>query len=185
MINETLEELSSAMTKAHDALKRDLAKIRTGRANPDLLSGIRVDYYGTLTPLNQMSNITVPEPRLLAVKPWEKGQVKAIEKAIMESGLGLNPQSDGELIRIPMPALTEERRRELVKLAKKSGEDCKIAIRAARHEAKDMIDQIESDGDAPADDCDRARKKLEEIVQAGQTRADEIVAKKEADIMEV
>ena len=185
MIREALEELENAIVKAHEALRRDLAKLRTGRANPDLLDSLRVDYYGTSTPIGQMANIAVPEARLLTVKPWDKGQVKMIEKAIMESDLGLNPQTDGDLIRIPMPPLTEERRKDLVKLARKQSEECRVAIRKARHDAKDILDAIESDGDASADDCDRARKKLEEIVQTGTAKVDEIVSKKERDILEV
>ena len=185
MIDETLKELQSAIAKAHEALKRDLAKLRTGRASAALLDGIRVDYYGVTTPIGQMATVTVPEARMLMVKAWDKTQVKAIEKAIVEAGLGLNPQSDGEFLRIPMPALTEERRKELTKVARKAGEETKIAIRKARHEAKDMLASIESDGEAPADTVERAAKKAEEIVQGGVLTVDEIVAKKEKDIMEV
>ncbi len=185
MIEDALADLSATMTKAHEALKRELAKLRTGRANASLLDSIRVDYYGSPTPLQQMANISVPEARLLVVKPWDKSQLKAVEKAIRESDLGLNPQNDGEILRIPMPALTEERRRDLVKLARKYAEESKVAIRKARHEAKDMIDAVENDGDASADDCDRGRKKLEELVQAGTAKVDEIVTRKETDIMEV
>lgn len=185
MLAESLEELEKSAQKAHEALKRDLSRLRTGRANASLLDGIRIDYYGTPTPIQQMANVAVPEARMLTVKPWDKSQLKAIEKAIMESDLGLNPQNDGELIRIPMPMLTEERRKDLVKLARKAGEESKVAIRKARHEAKDMIDAVENDGDAPADDCERTRKKLEELVQAATARVDEIVAKKESDIIEI
>jgi ribosome recycling factor len=185
MIDETLEELQANIDKAHEGLKRDLSRIRTGRASPDILASLRIDYYGTPTPIQQMSSVNVPEPRLLVIKPWDKSQIKVIEKAIMESDLGLTPQNDGEIIRLPMPSLTEERRKELVKLAKKAGEESKVAIRKARHEAKDMIDSIENEGDASADDCDRARKKLEDVVQAAQTRVDEIVGRKEKDIIEI
>ena len=185
MLDETLQELNSSINSAQEALKRDLGKLRTGRASPDLLSGLRIDYYGTPTPIPQMASVTIPEPRLLIVKPWDKSQVKAIEKAIMESDLGLNPQSDSDFLRIPMPPLSEERRKELSKLARKAGEECKVAIRKSRHDAKDMIDTIENDGEASADECDRARKKIEDTVQAAQTKVDEIVAKKEKDIMEI
>jgi ribosome recycling factor len=185
MIQETLSELQASIGKAHEALRRELAKLRTGRASASMLDSIRVDYYGVPTPIAQMASVNVPEARLLTVKPWEKGQAKAIEKAIVEAGLGLNPQTDGDLIRIPMPALNEERRKELVKIARRTGEDAKIAIRKARHEAKDMLAQIEADGDAPADDVERAMKKLEEIVQAGTAEVDAIVARKEKDILEV
>jgi len=185
MIDEALQELKAAIDRGQVALKRDLAKLRTGRANPDLLDSIRAEYYGTATPLNQMATIAVPEPRMLIIKPFDKSSLKAIEKAIMESDLGLNPMNDGEILRIPMPSLTEDRRKQLVKLARKAGEDCKVAIRKARHEAKDLVDEIEDEGEAPADDCERARKKVEEIVQVGTSKVDEIVGKKEADIMEV
>ena len=147
MIQDVQKELAIALAKAHDALKRELTKLRAGRANANLLDGIRVDYYGTPTPLAQMAHINVPEPRLITVKPWDKTQVKAVEKALRESDLGLNPQVDGDLIRIPLPPLTEERRKEFVKIARKYGEECKVAIRKARHDALDMLAQLETDGE--------------------------------------
>lgn len=185
MIEETLAELKDSIGKAHEALKRELGRLRTGRASAQLLDSVRVDYYGTITPLSQMANIAVPEARMLTVKPWDKGQVKAVEKAIVEAGLGLNPMSDGDLIRIPMPPLTEERRKELVKLARKNGEECKVAIRKSRHDAKDVLSALEKEGEASKDDVERAQKKVEDIVQEGTGRADEIVAHKEKDIMEI
>ena len=185
MIDEALQELQASIDKAHEALRRELARIRTGRANPDLLDSIRVDYYGTPTPITQMANVGVPEPRMLTVKPWDKSVVKAVEKAIMESDLGLNPQTDGDLIRIPMPSLTEERRKELVKIARKYGEESKVAIRHARNDVRDVLDTLQKEGESSQDDCDRARKKVEEIVQAAQNKVDEVVAKKEKDILEV
>jgi ribosome recycling factor len=185
MITDTLQELKDGIAKAHEALKRDLAKIRAGRANPDILDSVRVDYYGSSTPLKQLASISVPEARLMVLKPFDRSQMQAIEKAIMEAQLGLNPSNDGEIIRIPMPPLTEERRKDLVKLARKSGEDSKVAIRKARHDAKDMIDSLQKEGEVGEDDADRARKELEEIVKVGTQRVDEIVSKKEADILEV
>jgi ribosome recycling factor len=185
MLDETLEELGAAIDKAQEALKRDLAKIRAGRANPAILDGVRVDYYGSPTPLKQLSSISVPEARMIVLKPFDRTQMQVIEKAIMEAQLGLNPSNDGELIRIPMPPLTEERRKELVKVARKSGEECKVAIRKARHDAKDMIDSLQKEGEVGEDDADRARKELEEVVKAGTSKVDEIVSKKEADILEV
>ncbi len=185
MLAETLEELKTDIAKAHEALKRDLAKIRAGRANPDILDSVRVDYYGSPTPLKQLASISVPEARLIVLKPFDRSQMQVIEKAIMETQLGLNPSNDGEIIRIPMPPLTEERRKELVKLARKSGEDSKVAIRKARHDAKDMIDSLQKEGEVGEDDAVRAKKELEEIVKTGTTRVDEIVSKKEADILEV
>ena len=126
-----------------------------------------MDYYGTPTPLAQMAHINVPEPRLLTVKPWDKSQIKAVEKALRETDLGLNPQVDSDIIRMPLPPLTEERRKEFVKIGKKYGEECKVAIRKARHDALDMLNQIEKDGEASSDDVDRAKKKAEEIVAEG------------------
>lgn len=185
MLAETLEELRGGIAKAHESLKRDLAKIRAGRANPAILDGVRVDYYGSPTPLKQLASISVPEPRMIMLKPFDRTQMQVIEKAIMQAELGLNPGNDGELIRIPMPPLTEERRKDLVKVARKSGEECKVAIRKARHDAKDMIDSLQKEGEVGEDDADRARKELEEIVKGGTAKVDEIVGKKETDIIEV
>lgn len=185
MLSETLDELKLAIDKAHEALKRELAKVRAGRANPDILDSVRVDYYGSATPLKQLASISVPEPRLIVLKPFDRSQMQSIEKAVMDAQLGLNPSNDGEIIRIPVPPLTEERRKEMVKLARKDGEDCKVAIRKARHDAKDMIDELQKEGEVGEDDADRARKELEEIVKAGTHRVDDIVGKKEVDILEV
>ena len=185
MLDDVHKELASSISKAHDVLKRELGKLRAGRANPNLLEGIRVDYYGTMTPLNQMAHINVPEPRLITVKPWDKTQVKAVEKALRESELGLNPQTDGDLIRLPLPPLTEERRKEFVKIARKYGEECKVTIRKARHEALDMLSEIDQAGEASADDVDRAKKKAEETVADAVKSVDGIVGQKENDIMVV
>ncbi len=185
MIDETLDQLQEGIEKAHTALRRELAKLRTGRANPDILDGIRVDYYGSPTPIKQLGSIGIPEARMLSIKVFDRAQVRAVERAIMESNLGFNPQSDGDIIRIPMPMLTEERRRDLVKIAKKYGEDCRIAIRKARHEAIDMLDQLMKDGDASEDEVERAKKKLESLVQSGNGDVDSIVSKREKDILEI
>jgi len=185
MLDDVQKELVGSIAKAHEALKRELGKLRAGRASANLLDGLRVDYYGTMTPIAQMANVSVPEPRLITVKPWDKSAVKAVEKAIRESDLNLNPQTDGDLIRIPLPPLTEERRKEFVKIAKKYGEECKVAIRKHRHEALDMLTTIENDGEASADDVDRAKKKAEETVADGVKTVDTIVSHKEKDIMEV
>src|SRR5688572_21540747 len=148
MIEEVLGELTESVQKAHGSLKRELGKLRTGRAHPSMLDSLRVDYYGQATPISQMATVNAPEPRLLMIKPWDKSQVKAVEKAIRESDLGLNPQVDGELIRIPVPALSEERRRDLVKVARKHGEECKVGIRRARHEALDILTELKKEGEA-------------------------------------
>lgn len=185
MLDDIHKELVTSLGKAHEALRRDLGKLRAGRANPNLLDGIKVDYYGAMTPLAQMAHVNVPEPRLITVKPWDKSVIKAVEKALRESDLGLNPQTDGDLIRIPLPPLTEERRKEFVKIARKYGEECKVSIRKARHEALDMLTEVDEGGEASTDEVDRAKKKAEETVSEGVKVVDQIIAQKEKDIMEV
>jgi ribosome recycling factor len=185
MIDDVLSELEDGIEKSMDSLRRELSKVRTGRAHPSILDRIRVDYYGVQTPIGQMANIGVPDASLLTVKPWEKSQVSAIDKAIRDSDLGLNPQVDGDLIRIPIPALTEERRKEMVKLTKRSGEDAKIAIRKHRRDAIDMIDELVKEGEVSEDDADRGKKKLEDVVADSVKKVDKIVAERESQIMEV
>ncbi len=183
MIQDVQKELASALSKSHEALKRELTKLRAGRANASLLDGIKADYYGTPTALSQMAHINIPEPRLITVKPWDKTQMKSVEKALRESDLGLNPQVDGDLVRIPLPPLTEERRKEFVKIARKYGEDCKVSIRKARHDALDLLSQLESE--TSADEVDRGKKKVEEAVQDSVKQVDATIAHKEKDILEV
>lgn len=185
MIDEVLNELREAVGKTHEALKRSLSKVRTGRASAQMLDGVRVDYYGASTPLGQMASINVPEPRLLTVKPFDKTVMKAVEKAIREADLGFNPQVDSDLIRLPIPPLTEERRKEMVKLAKKYGEECKVSIRGARREALEMLGSLANDGVASEDEVERAKKKAEDVVAEGTKKVDEIVARKEKDVLEV
>ncbi|MGD0673786.1 MAG: ribosome recycling factor [Polyangiaceae bacterium] len=185
MIDDVQKDLSGSLAKSHEALKRELTKLRAGRASASLLDGIKVDYYGTLTALVQMAHVNIPEPRLITVKPWDRTQVKAVEKALRESDIGLNPQVDGDLVRVPLPPLTEERRREFVKIAKKYGEECKVAIRKARHDALDLLGQLETEGESSADDVERAKKKVEELVQEAVKHVDGVVSSKEKDILEV
>jgi ribosome recycling factor len=185
MIAETIEELEKDISKAQEALKRELAKIRTGRAHPSLLESVRVEVYGSQMPLSQLATVAVPEARMLTVKPWDKTQLKVIEKAIVQSPLGLNPMSDGDILRIPMPPLTEERRKELAKLVKKQGEETKVAVRKARHDAKDMLSSLEKDGQISEDELERAEKKVEELIQKGVAEVDAIVARKDKDLLEV
>jgi ribosome recycling factor len=185
MIDEVLDDLQKSADKAHESLKRDLAKLRTGRAHPSMLDSIRVDYYGQMTPVSQMATVSVPEPRMLVVKPWEKNQAQGIDKAIREGDLGLNPQLDGDTIRVPIPPLSEERRKDLVKIARKQGEECKVAVRKARHEANDVLDTLKKEGEASEDDVERGKKKVEELVSAGGAVVDQIVLKKEQEILEV
>lgn len=185
MIDDVMQELEAGIEKSLDALRRELAKVRTGRAHPSILDSVRVDYYGTPTPLNQMANIGVPDASLLSVKPFDKTQGPAIDKAIREAGLGLNPQVDGELIRIPIPPLTEDRRKEMVKLTKRNSEDAKIAIRKHRRDAMDMLAEAAKEGEISEDDEGRAKKKVEEVVAAQIKVVDKIVDEREAQIMEV
>jgi len=177
--------MEDAVTGAHESLRTTLGRIRTGRANASLLDSVRVDYYGSMTPLSQMASITTPEPRLIMVKPWDRSVVGAVEKAIRSSDLGLNPTSDGEIIRIPVPPLTEERRRELVKMARKYGEECKISVRNARRDSNELLKVMESDGEASKDDVARALKRIQELTDAGVAKVDEIVEKKEVEITEI
>jgi len=185
MIEEVLAELRQGIEKAKEALRRDLGKLRTGRAHPGMLDTLRVDYYGQKSPIAQMATVNVPEPRMLTVKPWDKSQVQAVEKAIRESDLGLNPQVDGELIRIPIPALSEERRKELVKVGKKYGEECRVSIRKVRHEALDLLAELEKDGGAGKDEVERAKKKAEETVSESSAAVDQIVQQKEKEILAI
>lgn len=185
MIDDVLQELEAGIEKSMDALRRELSKVRTGRAHPSILDRIRVDYYGTQTPIGQMANIGVPDASLLTVKPWEKGQVSAIDKAIRDSDLGLNPQVDGDLIRIPIPPLTEERRKEMVKLTKRNGEEAKIAIRKHRRDAMDMLAELVKEGEVSEDDADRGKKKVEDITAEAVKKVDKVVTERDAQIMEV
>jgi ribosome recycling factor len=185
MLNDVLKELQGSLEKGIEAFKRDLTKVRTGRANLGILDGVRVDYYGTPTPLNQVASLNVADPRLITVKPWERSLIPEIEKSIRAAQLGLNPSSDGELVRLPMPALTQERRQELVKLAKKMAEEGKVALRAARRDSNEMLKELLKDGSITEDDERNGLKKVQETTDKAVTKIDEILAKKESEILEV
>jgi ribosome recycling factor len=186
MVNDVLKDLQASFDKAIEAFKRELSKVRTGRANVALLDGIKVEYYGTMTPLNQVASLTVPDPRLITIKPWEKSLVPVIEKTIkMHSELGLNPSSDGDLVRLPIPALTQERRKEMVKLIKKMNEDAKVALRNARRESNEMLKELMDGGDITEDAKTQGLKKVQEQTDKYTTTVDEIAGKKEKEIMEV
>jgi ribosome recycling factor len=185
MMEEVFESMNDSVKKAHEALKTSLGRLRTGRANAALLDVVRVDYYGAMTPINQMASVTTPEPRLIMVKPFDRTAVRSVEKAIQIADLGLNPSCDGEIIRIPVPPLTEERRKELVKVVKKQGEECKVAIRNSRRDANDMLKEFEKSGDVAKDDAERGLKKIQEITDKGVADVDKILAAKEADIIEI
>jgi ribosome recycling factor len=183
--DDILKDLHDRILKTLEDLKRELANVRTGRANLHLLDGVRVDYYGTATPLNQVATLSVPEARLIVVKPWEKTMIPTIEKAIRDANLGLNPQSDKDLVRVPIPPLTEERRREIVKQCKQRGEDHKIAIRNERRDAKELIEASEKDGDIAGDEAKKALEKMQKETDEGVKKVDEIVVAKEKEVMQV
>src|SRR5262245_31569577 len=152
MINDITNDTEEGMKKAVDAFKRDLAKIRTGRASTSMLDGIKVEYYGTPTPVNQVATVAVADARLITIKPWKKNMIAVIDKAIRASDLGLNPVSDSEIVRVPIPPLTQERRKELVKVCKKQTEEARVAVRAARRDAMDLVKEAEKDGDITEDE---------------------------------
>jgi ribosome recycling factor len=184
-VGVVLEASREAMEKSIRSLRHELQRIRTGRANTALLDGIQIDYYGTPTPLNQLANLNTPDPRLIVVSPYDKGSLQAIEKAIQASDLGLTPSNDGKLIRIPIPALTEERRRDLVKQVKKHGEHHKLGVREARREALSMLKELESDGSLPADEKRRADKKVQDLTDDYVKKIDDASAQKEKEILQV
>ena len=185
MVDDILKDTEDGMKRAIDAFQRDLSRVRTGRANLSLLDGIKVDYYGTLTPLNQVATLNVPDPRLITIKPWEKSLIPAIEKAIKaHSELGLNPSTDGEIVRIPIPPLTQERRRDLIKVIKKMTEDARVAVRGARRDANDMLKEAEKDGDVTEDAAKTGTKKIQDLTDKYVAMVDDVAAKKEKEILE-
>jgi ribosome recycling factor len=173
------------MVKAIEVLKKDFAKVRTGRASTALLDEIQVDYYGTPTPLNQVGTLMIPEPRLITIQPWEKKMIPEIEKAILKSDLGLNPASDGNLVRIAIPPLTEERRKEMGKMVRRMGEEAKIALRNARREANEALKKLEKDKQISEDELKRSEKEIQELTDEFVKKTDEVVAAKEKEIMEI
>ena len=185
MVSDVLKDLQASLEKGIDLFRRDLAKVRTGRANVAILDGIKVDYYGTPTPLNQVASVSVPDARLITIKPWEKNLIPEIEKSIRAAQLGLNPNSDGEIVRVPTPALTEERRRELVKVVKKMSEEAKVALRGHRRDANEMLKDFLKDKQITEDEDKAGLKKVQDATDVAVTKVDEILAKKEAEIMEV
>ena len=185
MINEIYSEAEERMKKTIEVLKKDFASVRAGRANPALLDKIRVDYYGVQTPINQMANISVPEPRLLMIQPWDKSTMGDIERAILKSDTGLNPNNDGSVIRISIPQLTEERRKELVKTLKKKSEDFRVEIRNSRRDANDQIKMFEKDGDISEDDARKGAEKIQELTDSYVEKINQLLENKEAEILEV
>ena len=185
MVKDVLSKTRASMEKSIDALKKDFTRIRTGRASTSLLDELRVDYYGTPTPLSQVGTLAVPEPRLITIQPWEKKLIPEIEKAILKSDLGLNPVSDGNLIRLAIPPLTEERRKDMVKQLKRMGEEGKIAIRNIRRDANESLKRLEKDKEISEDDLKRGEKEIQELTDQFVKKADEAVAIKEKEVMEI
>ncbi|MEU4315024.1 ribosome recycling factor [Nocardia sp. NPDC024068] len=185
MIEEALFDAEEKMEKAVSVAKDDLGRIRTGRANPGMFSRVVVDYYGSPTPITQMSSITVPEPRMVVVKPYEQAQLGPIETAIRNSDLGVNPTNNGDILRISIPQLTEERRRELAKQARQKGEDAKVAIRNVRRKAMEELGRIQKDGEAGEDEVGRAEKELDKTTARYVGQVDELVKHKEGELLEI
>ncbi len=185
----TLEDIKKTahdkMGKSVEALKNELHKIRTGRAHPGLLDQVHVDHYGSSVPISQVANVTLLDARTISVQPWEKGMGAKIEKAIRESDLGLNPSSQGDLLRVPMPALTEERRKELTKVVRHTGEECKIAVRAVRREANDHLKKLLKDKEVPEDEERRAQDEVQRLTDRTIAEIDRLVHAKEAEVMAV
>ncbi|WP_394942058.1 ribosome recycling factor [Psychromicrobium sp. YIM B11713] len=185
MIEETLLEAEEKMDKAVEVAKEDFSSVRTGRANPSLFSKVMVDYYGTPTPLQQLASFSVPEARTLLISPYDRSALADIEKALSNSEVGANPSNDGNVIRVVIPELTEERRRDYVKIVRSKGEDAKVSIRNIRRKAKETLDKIVKDGDAGEDEGSRAEKELDSLTKSHTDNIDELLKRKEAELLEV
>lgn len=185
MINEVTEETRDRMGKSEKAFEKELTKVRTGRASQSMLDGVRVDYYGTPTLLPQMATVSIPESRMITVKPWDLSVIKEVEKAILKANLGLTPSSDGKLIRISIPPLTEDRRKQIAKSASKICEDYKVAVRNIRRDSNEMIKDLQKEGDISEDDNFKGQKLIQEMTDLYIRKLDSIFAAKEKEILEV
>ena len=185
MLDDIHKELGASIAKAHEALKRDLGKLRAGRANANLLDGIKVDYYGTPTPVNQVATVQVVDARLITVKPWEKNMIAVIDKTIRASDLGINPVADSELVRLPIPPLTAERRKDLAKVVGKQTEEARVAVRSARRDAMDMIKDAEKDKQITEDERKKGEAKIQELTDKYIASVEDIAKAKEKEIMEL
>lgn len=185
MIEEILLDSEERMQKTIEVLRKDFASLRAGRANPAILDKVQVDYYGVPTPINQMANVSAPEPRLLVIQPWDKTIIPTIEKAILKSDLGLNPSSDGTVIRIAIPQLTQERRKELVKIIKKKAEEAKVGIRNIRRDANDHLKGLEKSKEISEDESKKAQDDVQKETDKYILEVDKVYAKKEQEIMEI
>jgi ribosome recycling factor len=184
MIDDVYQDTKESMSKSIEALERELQRVRTGRASLSILDGIKVDYYGTLTPLNQMATLAVPESRLITIQPWDVSVIKDIEKAILKSDLGLTPANDGKILRISIPPLTEERRKELVKLVHKMCEEHKVSVRNVRRDSNELLKSLKKDGDISEDEAFKAQDEVQKITDEHVKLIDECYTKKEKEILE-
>lgn len=185
MIKDIIVKAEDKMKKTISVLKSDFSTLRAGRANPTMLDRIKIDYYGSPCPLSQVANISAPEPRVLVISPWEKSLIKEIEKAILVSDLGINPSNDGSMIRLVVPELTEETRKNLVKVVKKTGEEAKVALRSIRREANDKVKALKKDGDISEDELKNAEEKIQKIIDTYVKEVDSLVTAKEKEIMSI
>jgi ribosome recycling factor len=184
MIDDIYQDTKESMSKSIEALERELQRVRTGRASLSILDGIKVDYYGTLTPLNQMATLAVPESRLITIQPWDVSVIKDIEKALLKSDLGLTPANDGKILRISIPPLTEERRKELVKLVHKMCEEHKVSVRNVRRDSNELLKSLKKDGDISEDEAFKAQDEVQKITDEHVKLIDECYTKKEKEILE-
>ena len=185
MIKDIIAKSEEKMKKTISVLKSDLSTLRAGRANPTMLDRIKVDYYGSPCPLSQVANISAPEPRVLMISPWEKSLIKEIEKAILTSDLGINPSNDGSVIRLVVPELTEETRKNLVKVVRKTGEESKVALRSIRREANDKVKALKKDGDITEDELKSAEEKVQKTIDTYVKEVDTLITAKEKEIMSI
>lgn len=185
MIKEITKEAEEKMKKVVEITKKEFMSIRTGKASPGLLDRVTVDYYGTPTPVNQLANVNAPEPRLIVVQPWDKGALSEIERAIMKSDLGITPTNDGSVIRLAIPPLTQERRKELAKSLKKEGEEKKVVVRNIRRDANDHLKKLEKDGEISADENKKAQEEIQKLTDKYIKELDQVIVHKEKEIMEV
>ncbi len=185
MIDEIMVEARTAMQKSVVALQNEMATVRTGRANAHLLDQIRVEYYGSQVPINQVATVGVPEPRLIAIQPWDKSAIPLVEKAIQGSNLGLTPSNDGTIIRLPIPQLTEDRRRELVRVVRHYAEESRISIRNTRRDANELIRDAQKEGEIPEDDARRTTERVQALTDEFVAKIDDVLTGKEVEIMEV
>ncbi len=185
MVKDVLREAEEKMKRTAELFRKELAGLRAGRATPALVERVLVDYYGTPTPVNQMANVSVPEPRLLVIQPWDKGQVQSIERAILKSDLGLTPKSDAGIIRLMIPPLNEERRRDLVKQVSKKAEEQRVALRNVRRDANDFLKDLEKEGEITEDELHRGQDEVQKLTDRSITEIDNIVKAKEKEILEV